>query len=56
MNADRFDDAPMTFDPEHPDLGWTISEPLPYYDDDRSRLAAFLRRWLLRLKVIRGER
>lgn len=28
--ADRFDDDPLSFDPEHPDLGWTISEAVPF--------------------------
>lgn len=37
--ADRFDGKPQEFDLSHPDLGWAISEPIPYYPQTRPTLA-----------------
>lgn len=38
--AERFEGYPQESDPEHPDLGYTISEPLPYYPQERPHWAA----------------
>lgn len=42
MDADRFKGQPQAFDPEHHDLDWHISEPLPYYSQRRPSLLARL--------------
>lgn len=41
-SADRFEGVPHEFDPEHPDLGWTISAPLPYVTQRRPPMLARL--------------
>jgi hypothetical protein len=43
-SADR-DTSCLSFDPEHPDLGWTISEPLPFYSDISDEVAAEWAEW-----------
>lgn len=35
----------MMFDPDHPDLGYTYAEPLPYYPQEKPR-------WFARLAVL----
>ena len=44
--GERYDpNEPQTlaFDPEHPDLGWHYSEPLPLYTNRLGRLLDWLR-------------
>lgn len=45
--ADRFGDEPvMAFDPEQPDVGWYIAEPLPLHDEPSGCFPRWLRRLL----------
>lgn len=50
--AGRFDGRPLTGDPEHADLGYFISEPLPYYPQRKPRLLTRL----AVLTIFRGDK